>query len=264
MTRLALAFIRRDWLLFSSYRFAFVWHVAAVVGLILLISLIGSAVSSGSSGWAGARSFIPFVLAGLAFTDTFTVGLTGIPHSIRDGQLSGTIEPMLLTPIPAWQWLIASSVFRFLQSLLRVAVYISVAVIVLGYWQHANVLSALVVFIPACLTFALLGVLSAAFVLMLKQGDPILAGYSIASGFFGTTLFPSQVLPAWIRPLAALFPLTYALSGMRLALDGSPPSAVLVQLGLLWAMAAALCPVALAGFALALRHAKKEGSLVQY
>ena len=49
-----------------------------------------------------------------------------------------------------------------------------------------------------------------------------------------------------------------------LALDGSPPSAVLVQVGLLWAMAAALCPVALAGFALALRHAKKEGSLVQY
>src|SRR5437667_208499 len=111
MTRLVLAFIRRDWLLFSSYRFAFVWHLAAVV--------------------------------------------------------------------------------------------------VLGYWQHANVLTALLVFIPACLTFALLGVLSAAFVLMLKQGDPILAGYSIASGFFGTTLFPSQVLPAWIRPLAALFPLTY-------------------------------------------------------
>src|SRR2546423_6098275 len=141
MMRLTFAFIRRDWLVLSSYRFALVWHLAAVVGLILLISLIGSALSSGTSGWDGARSFIPFVLAGLAFTDTFTVGLTAFPHSIRDGQLSGTIEPILLTPIPVWQWLIASSVFRFLPRLLRVAVYISVAGTVPGFSPAAHVLA---------------------------------------------------------------------------------------------------------------------------
>ncbi len=263
MMRVILAFIRRDWLVMSSYRFALVWHLAAVVGLIVLISLIGSALS-GSSGWDGARTFIPFVLAGLAFTDTFTVGLMAFPQAIRDGQLSGTIEPILLTPVPVWQWLVASSAFRFLQSLLRVAVYVLVTVAVLGYWQHANPLTAVLVFIPACLTFALLGVLSAAFVLILKQGDPILAGYSVASGFFGTTLFPSKVLPGWLRPLAAVFPLTYALSGMRLALDGASPSAVIGQVAFLWVLAAILCPIALVGFGLSLRHAKKEGSLVQY
>jgi ABC-2 type transport system permease protein len=143
-------------------------------------------------------------------------------------------------------------------------VYLAVAEIAFGYWRQANPVAALLVFVPACLTFAALGLVSAAFVLMFKKGDPVIAAYAALNGLVGGAIFPISVLPGWLQPLTGFLPLTHALSGIRLALQGAQPVAVLQQIGLLTITAAALLPAAFAFFGVALARAKREGSIVQY
>ncbi|MDQ6879985.1 MAG: ABC transporter permease [Candidatus Dormibacteraeota bacterium] len=263
--RVLRAFLRRDWLIWSSYRFAFFWNILGVLTLVTLTYFIGSAVHADPTKFKGqATTFVSFILAGLAFSDAFTTALAVFPQSLRDAQLSGTLEPLLLTPIRVGHLLLASSLFRFAQSLVRLAMYALVGVIALGYWRHASILAALFVFVPACLAFGLLGTLSAAFVLVLKQGDPIITGYAIVGGLFGGALFPIAVLPAWVRPATSIFPLTYALSGVRMTLEGAPLTAVLPELAALWAWVLVLLPISLIAFNFALNHAKRSGTLVQY
>jgi ABC-2 type transport system permease protein len=226
---------------------------------------IGSTLGRGSSGILGqGETYFPFALAGIAFSDAFTSGLTAFPHAVRDGQMAGTLEPLLLAPVRMSQLILASSAFHFVQSFLRSILVLAIGAFAFGFWHRTNLLTATLIFVPGCLVFAALGLLSASFVLAFKQGDPVAVAYVALNGILGGAVFPVAVLPAWLQPLAATLPLTHALSGMRLALAGAAPTDVLSQLIVLWTLAAALLPIGFGSFQLALIRAKKEGSLVQY
>lgn len=261
---LAIAFVRRDWLRLASYRLLIVWRMLGMLAFVATIYVLGTAVGSATRFPGAGAGYAQFLLAGIAFTDIFMTSMQAFPGAIRDAQLAGTLEPMLLAPIRTAQFVLASSLFPILQSLLRVALVILVAVFGFGYWTHANPLTALIIFVPGCLVFAAIGLLSAAFVLAFKQGDPVLAGFAFVSSLVGGTLFPVGALPAWLQGLAGWLPLTHALTGMRLGLQGANPAAVAGDAATLIVMT--IIVLALAGFAfeLALRHAKREGSLVQY
>jgi ABC-2 type transport system permease protein len=259
------AFLRRDWRIWSSYKLAVLLQVVSVLAVILLTYFVGSALGSRSTGSGGhGPDYVAFVLAGIAFTDVFLSTLNALPQAIRDSQLNGTLEPMLITPIPAFALMAASAGFRTVQSLMRLIIYLVVATLALGYWHQANPITTLLVFVPGCLTFVLLGLIAGSFVLVFKQGDPIVLGYVGLSGLLGGTVFPTSVLPAWAQPLTSLLPLSHALTGIRLGLAGALPSAVLLQASVLGVFSLGLVPVAMASLHWALARAKQEGSLVQY
>jgi ABC-2 type transport system permease protein len=159
---------------------------------------------------------------------------------------------------------LSSSVFAFIQSFLRSGAVLMIGVFAFGFWHHPNPVTALLVFVPGCLVFSALGIISASFVLAFKQGDPIPVIYAGINGILGGAIFPLSVLPAWLQSFAVLLPLSHALAGMRLALNGTSPGEALRPIVVLAGLAVLLLPLAFASFQLALRRAKKEGSLVQY
>ena len=84
---------------------------------------------------------------------------------------------------------------------------------------------------------------------------------SLLSGVF----FPVAELPSWLQELSRLLPLTYALEGVRRALlNGAGIKEIRYEIGALVLFTAVLMPIAVLGFRLAIRHAKREGSLAQY
>jgi ABC-2 type transport system permease protein len=85
-----------------------------------------------------------------------------------------------------------------------------------------------------------------------------------ANGVLGGAFFPTSLLPAWIQPLVAALPFTHSLAGIRLGLQGAGLDAVSGHLLVLAATSLALAPVAVVAFALSVRQARREGSLVQY
>jgi ABC-2 type transport system permease protein len=264
MLTVSTAYLRRDWLVWTSYRFAALFQLMTVTVVVVAVAFAGDSMITKVSGFSGSQDFASFVLAGLAFTDALFSGLTGPSRALRDGQTSGTLEPILLTPIRTWQFMIGSSVFQIVLSFARAAVIVTSAVVFLGYWHNADVPAAVLVFVPAFLTFLGIGLLSSAFTMVVKQGDPVVAGYLAVSGLLGGTVIPVATLPPWLQSLAELLPLTHALRGLRLALDGGGIEAVSGSVFVLTAMAIVALPVGLYASSKATNRARRDGSLVVY
>jgi ABC-2 type transport system permease protein len=171
---------------------------------------------------------------------------------------------MMLSPLGLLGILICSTIFPSLRILLRLLLLATVAVVLFGLWHHANLLSVAAIFIVSILTMGCLGMLSSSFVLLLKQGDPIVPLYGLLNGLFSGAVFPPDVLPVWLQPLSRVLPLTYALDGMRQALNGASIFQVSQQVLLLLLIFLVLLPVTVWMLRWATRRAKDEGSLVQY
>jgi ABC-2 type transport system permease protein len=261
----AIGYLRRDLLIWSSYRLAVLWQFLAIFMMAGMIYFAGSVMGENPDliGEEGG-SYIAFILVGIAFMDLLGQGLGSLPIAIRDNQHAGTLEPMLLAPIDELTLLLSFWLFRFLQSLIRTVLLISFGILVLGFWRDANVFSVLAVIIPAALTFFALGAFSAAFVVLVKQGDPVRIAYTALIAIFGGAFFPIEALPGWVQPVALFVPLTYALSGIRQGLDGAPPIDVLPQVAVLSVMAVVLLPLGIWAFRSAILRAKREGALGEY
>lgn len=261
----SLAFFRRDALIWASYRLAVVWQMLGVFVLIGVVYIIGSSVDSNSSLLPGNDvHYVAFVLSGIAFTDLLMQGLHALPESIRENQKSGTLEAMLLTPIGALQLAVSSALFRFAQAAIRMMIYLLFGALALGYWGDANIAAILVVFVPAALLFISVGVLSSAFIILVKQGDPVLVAFGAVTSLLGGLLFPVDALPGWVQPFSTLIPQTHALSGFRDALNGATVLNVVSPALALVVMLAVTAPIAIFAFHWAVNRAKREGTLAQY
>jgi len=264
MINLLLAFLRRDWMRRASYRLLVVWQLVGMVGFLTVLYISGGALAATARSHGLGDDYIAFILAGLAFTDLFLTSMQAFSGTVREAQLQGTLEPMLLAPVRVPELVAGSILFPFAQSLFRTMIAISVAFFAFGLFHHANPLSALLVLIPGIITFAAIGVLSSSFVLAFKQGDPVIGMFAFVSSIVGGSVFPPSLLPGWVRSVGWLLPLTNALAGMRMALAGATPLQVLPQIGAMWVTTLVVLPIAGFAFRAALIHAKREGSLVQY
>ena len=258
------AFFKRDFLWWSSYRINFLWQPVSVLALLMTVYFVGRAIGAGVNGNPQkAATYVPFILSGVAFTEIFMTGL-GVHTAFREAQMSGTLEPLLVAPIRLSHLILASSLFRYAYSVVRISIIVVVAVTLFGFWRHANPLTAAVVLVPGCLVFVAVGLLATSLVIVFKRGDPLVGAFAAANGLLGGMFFPVSVLPGWMHSLVFFLPLSHALTGIRLALDGAGPEMVTTQVAVLTAAALVLMPIAVLSLNWSLTRAKKEGSLVEY
>jgi ABC-2 type transport system permease protein len=196
--------------------------------------------------------------------DVLMQGLGALPKAIGDSQRAGTFEPMLLAPITAGDLIVSLLLFPLLFSLFRMALLIGFGAIVLGFWHHANPFSVLAVLVPAQLSFVAMGALSGAFIILIKQGDPVRVAFTGVTAILGGVFFPVDAMPDWMQPVTTLIPLTHALTGIREGMAGGSPVDVLPQIAVLSAMTGVLLPLGIVSFRWAMKRAKREGSLGEY
>src|SRR5258706_281877 len=152
---------------------------------------------------------------------------------------------------------------RIAATTLRIAVYLGWAAALFDFpLRAANWLAVVAVLLATLLAFSGLGVLSAAYLLLFKRGNPakwfILGVSSVAGGM----LFPVSILPSWLQVVAHLNPVTYAMDAMRGALlNGSDILSLGRPLLLLLAFGAVLVPSSVLIFSWSLRRTKVTGTL---
>ncbi len=268
LSRIASAFLRRDFLEESSYRFAFVLQILNIlfsVSLFYFISLlVGDAAEPYLSEYGG--DYFSFVLIGIAFSGYFGVGLSSFSNRLRQAQITGTLEAMLSTPTRLSHIIISSSLWEYFITTLRVLVYLGVGVILLGVnLSHGNYLGATLILLLTIITFSSLGIISASFVMVLKRGDPVAWAFNAVSTLLGGVYYPITILPGWLQIIARLIPVTYALEGMRLALlQGATIEELAPYIAALLVFSVILLPSSLLVFRYAVARAKVEGSLTHY
>jgi len=262
------AFLRRDFMQEASYRLAFLLQFFNIFFSVLIFyfisEMLGEAAAPYLTEYGG--DYFSFVLIGIAFLGYFSTGLSSFASSLRHSQTTGTLEAMLTTPTSLSAIILASSLWDYLVTTLRVLVYLAVGVLLLrADIQNGNYLAALLIIVLTVVTASSLGIIAASFIMVTKRGDPIQWGVSALNGLLGGVYYPVAILPAGLAWLARLLPITYSLHAMRLALlTGASWSQLAPDILALVVFSIILLPLSLAVFRFAVHRAKVEGSLTHY
>ncbi len=262
------AIFKRDFLIAISYRFKFVMQLAGILVSTLMFFFLSRLVGKGMENQLApyGGDYFAFVIIGVAFGDYLTISLGSFATEIRNGQVLGTLEALLVTPTSIETILFSSCLYNFSFTSLRIFLYLLVGTLLFGMQLHVSSLPAfLIVFLLTILSFSGIGLISAAFIVVFKQGSPITWIMGTASGLIGGVLYPISVLPSWLEPYSNFLPITHALEAMRqILLNGASLIDVIYQVKILSCFMLVLLPIGLGLFKLSLNMARKEGSLVHY
>jgi ABC-2 type transport system permease protein len=265
--RIAWAFLRRDFKIASSYRVGFLMQIATIFVAVPLFYFMGGLVDGANLKvlQAYGGSYFGFLLIGVALLDYLAVSLKSFGNSLRESQLTGTLEIVLLSPTSLTEVLLYSSLWFFLFTSVRFVLYLAVGSLFQLELGNANVLGALLILVISILSFIPFGIFTAAVIMLIKRGDALNGMIAGASMFFGGVLFPVASMPEWMQFLSKLLPFTYALEGMRRAIQGGSGIAELGHYFLvLGAFVVVLMPLSWVVFAYAVRRTRVNGSLGHY
>ena len=266
--RKMLAFFLRDFAIESSYRSAFVFQFGetlfGVASCFYLSHFVESAQLDRSVPYG--HSYFAFVLVGIAFFDYMSVSLNAFDEGIIQARKNGTLEALLVTDTSLPVILASSAVYPFVLMSLRTLVYLAWGAVLFGFRPNgANWFGAMAVLAMSILAFAGLGILSAAYLLLFKQGNPGKWILLSVRGVLGGLMYPVSVLPHWLQILARLLPITYSLEGLRVALlDGAGFADLWPTLIKLTLFSAILLPISFYFFAWTLRRTKINGTLSHF
>lgn len=266
--RKAWAFIRRDFLIEASYKSAFVMSLAGIflsaLTFFFIARLFGKAAAPYLEEYGG--DYFPFVLIGIAFSTFLGAGLGTTASVIRQEQMLGTLEVMLITPTRASAIAVYLSLWSFVYSSFNILVYLLMGKLVFGLaFSISRPWLVLVILILSILTFSSIGIISASFILIFKRGNPI--NWIISSSFelLGGIYYPIAILPEPLRGISNLLPVTHSLKVLRgVLLADYSFQQVRTEIAVLLVFCMVLFPLAIAAFEFALKRAKKDGSLGQY
>lgn len=264
------AFIVRDWRLELSYRVQFslrILSVLIVVTTLFFISKIFTGFTDPRfSQW---RDPLAAWLTGLAVLNYFMTGFSSLANAIRQEQVQGTLESVLMTPISVPTVIVASSAWDFVQATFFSSLYLLFGWLFFDVHYRGSFLLAFLFLILTTIVLSCLGILSASFAMVFKRGDPFGVFLGTGSALFSGVFFPTQMITqyagAGIANISRILPPTYGLDGIRRVLiEGQSFADVREPFIILLIFLAVLLPLSLWVFDRAVRRAKREGSLIQY
>lgn len=268
LIRKGYSFFRRDFQIQISYKLSFFFQFFGIFLSILTFYFISVMIGDSSipSLEVYGGDYFSFVLVGLGLELYIFTSINTFSDNIRIGQMMGTLEYMMVTPTEVYTIILSSSLWSFFYATIQVVVLLLLGVFVFGLdFTYFNLLGALIILVLSIISLSSLGIISASFIMIFKQGDPINWVFTSLSSLFGGVFFPITVLPSYLQFFSYLLPITYALNGMRKALlQGLGLGALSFEIGVLLLFCLILIPLSIFSFRYAVNVARKEGSLSQY
>jgi ABC-2 type transport system permease protein len=262
------AFLRRDLRIMLSYRMAAVGELAGIAGQAIAFSFVARLIDpSRLPVYGGAHAdYLEFVVIGIAMNMVVILMLHQLATAIRNEQLAGTLESLLVTPTRLATIQTGSAAFQLLFVPIRMGFFVGVLGIVFGLHYHlSGVLPAIVILLGFLPFLWGLGLLSAGAILTFKRGNGVLMTGGTVLALASGALFPLALLPVWVRAISHANPLAIAIGGTREALIGGTAwtsvGTDLLELVPLAIVALALGALA---FRLALRRERRLGTLGLY
>jgi len=266
--RKILAFLKKDFLTEISYKLSFLLNIFSVSVSILTFFFIDKLFGHKMAPYLAPYgiNYFAYVLIAIAFFSYVGTGLGSLSSRIRQEQMMGTLEAILVSPTKIPTFIIALSLWNFIIASIDVCVYLILGALVFKVnFGNINILSSLVILILTVLTFNSLGVIAASFIIVFKRGNPVTWLMDSAFGLLGGVYFPVAVLPNWLRSISSLLPVTYAIKAMQLAVyKGYSLSQLSSDLIILLFFTFMLLPLSMLSFKFALRKAKRQGNLLYY
>ncbi|HEY8112260.1 MAG TPA: ABC transporter permease [Actinomycetes bacterium] len=242
------------------------WDVAFLVWTVantLTIVFIGRGIEA-SGGAIDVERVTTYLLIGAVIWAYLGIIFEFITETVAWERWEGTIEYTFMAPLRRSAHLAGMAAFAVLYGLIRALLIFGIVGLFFDLsLSNANFLAAIVVLLVASVSFAGIGIMTAVLPLISPEKGAQLGFVAqgvllVVSGIY----YPVNVLPDWMRWLAAISPATYALDGVRDALlDGADLTTMGPTLGILVLIGAVCIPAGLALFSAGERYAKRHGKL---
>jgi ABC-2 type transport system permease protein len=215
---------------------------------------------------SGTAYVAGFLYVGWAVFMWLTIILWGPGAALRQEQLRGTLQAVLLTPAPRWALLFGSSPPHLVLSL---AMFGAVGTTLrLGFDTPvggAAGLRALLVILASVPVLVGIGTLLSALVLIWRDTSGLLmllrALFTVLCG----VTYPVVVLPGWAQQVAWILPPTHVIGALRSALlTGAELASLTTTLVVLAVCGIVVCVASSAALTLTERSIRRTGGMEQY
>jgi ABC-2 type transport system permease protein len=262
------AFVRRDFLVAWSYRLSFVSEWLALLLQVLVFYFVGQLVDPARLPTYGGShaTYMEFVAVGIVLGTFMHLALGRIAQAVRNEQMIGTIESLLMTPTAPATIQLGVVVYDLLSIPLRTGVFLALITAAFGLQFHASGVVAAALVLVAFIPFVWgLGIASAGAILTFRRGSGFtMFGVSLLTIFSGA-YFPLDLLPRWASAIARWNPIAVAVEGMREPLLGGRGWARTgIDLLVLSPVSLLVLAGGLAVFRRAMRRERRRGSLGLY
>jgi len=217
------AFVRRDFRIMLSYRVGALTGLLGIVVQVIALSFLGKLINpSRLPVFDGTRAtYIEFVVIGVCVNMTVLLLLHELSRALRNEQLTGTLESLLVTPTRIGTMQVGSTLFNLLYVPLRLCLFLAAIAIVFGLDLHiGGILPALVLTLEFLPLLWGLGLIAAGAVLAFRRGSGAIGAGVAVVGIGSGVFFPTSVLPSWLAQLDVYNPLAIVLTALRAALIG--------------------------------------------
>jgi ABC-2 type transport system permease protein len=262
------AFFRRDFLVAWSYKLSFFSDWLGLLIQVVIFSFVGKLVNPAKvPTFGGLRAtYMEFVAVGIALSSFMGIALGRMYAVVRQEQVQGTLESLLLTPTAFSTIQMGSVAYDMAYVPIRTTLFFAMTTLLFGahfYWSGLlptfAILAGLIPFVWG------LGILAASYTVTFKQGTGVVALFTTVFTVGSGSYFPVSVLPSWAQGVVKLSPLTIALNGARGAmLGGTGWDGVWPIVAILVGCASVTLTGGMIAFRAALARERRRGSLGLY
>jgi ABC-2 type transport system permease protein len=255
----------RGFRVWVSYRTQMVLNVSSWLLPVFTYYFVGKSLGASLVAGSGATSYTSFLVIGLAFQGYVSSSIVTISQRLRNEQLYGTLEYYVLSPLGVFGFLTYSAVWGFTLNTVNAAVILAVgAALGVAYSGSAALGAAVIVLMLVVSTFGI-GMVSAAVVLVTKQGNPISFFFSTFTTLMSGTVFPVTALPYAVRLVSYAIPLTWALDALRAALlDGYPVTRLTHYIAIMGVFDLVTLPLGIILYKVCYDYVRRKGTIAQY
>lgn len=216
--RALVAFLLRDGRESRSFAGAWLLEAAGILLTVLTFYFLGKWVDDvPGRRWLTNQvpSYFGYAMSGLAVAVLLFHVTRGHSQAIRQAGLSGTLEPLLMTPLPPWQLALGCGLRSGLWALLRALVYLGLSAALGALPAAPPLIWVPPVLLLSYLSFLPFGLLAASVAVVFKRGDPVTHLTNAATLLLAGVYFPPSVLPEWLQPMSAAYPVSHAVAALR-------------------------------------------------
>jgi ABC-2 type transport system permease protein len=261
------AFLRRDLLIAWSYRLSFISDWINMLVQVVVFNFVGKLIDPDvvrQLGYGG--SYLEYAAVGIALSSFMAIALGRVNTVIRQEQVQGTLESLLLTPTAFTTIQMGSVVYDIVYVPIRTLIFLGMTTLVFGAsynWSGLGpALGILIVYIPFVWG---IGIVAAAWTLTFKRGTGVVGLLTTAVTLMSGAYFPIEVLPTWLQGFAKILPMTIALKGIRDAMLANAGWAdVMPVIGVLVPCAVVSLGLGTLAFRAAFTRERRRGTLGLY
>jgi len=219
------AVFKLNWYLTTRYKGWFLFFIAFPVMFSVLPIFLGRAVAGDPARasqsfyqYTGTENYVVYMIVGSSIWVFAMSSLWGFGMWLREQQMTGTLEQLLLSPVNPFLLLVGEEIFNLIISAFQFTIALlagSGLFGALGELLNIRLLYSAGILLLGMIPMYGLSMVFGGMIIKLKEAGAIIGILQMALGFIMGIFYPLTLLPLWVRVISILFPLTIVNNDIR-------------------------------------------------